>query len=312
MATNIVKRTFDLLVCIILLPLFLLLLLVFGTLIYIEDRGPVFYKAARIGKDCRIFSMYKFRSMKVGVPNLLNADGSTYNAKDDPRVTRVGRFLRETSLDEVPQILNVLVGDMSLVGPRASGADALPTYQEDELPKMLVRPGITGYTQAYYRNNLSVREKRLKDAWYAQNQSIGLDIKILFATVKTVLRHDNIYTNAEGQLSGAHDAAEVLHAADTETSVPDALTSKAPVPAAETPAAEAVTVPGTDTAAAEVVTVPGTDMAAAEAVTVPGVDAPAAEAAKPALPSAEAPRLQSPAMSVSEPISTGASRGDAS
>ena len=92
-------------------------------------------------------------------------------------------------------------GDMSIVGPRASGAAALPTYLDDEKDKMKVRPGITGYTQAYYRNNLSNREKRLKDAWYANNQSLWLDIKILFKTVATVFSHSNLYTNEQGQYS---------------------------------------------------------------------------------------------------------------
>jgi len=102
--------------------------------------------------------------MKANAPLLLNPDGSTYNSKDDPRVTKVGKFLRETSIDETPQILNVLKGDMSIIGPRASLSEALGTYKEDELDKMKVRPGITGYTQAYFRNTLSNREKRLKDA----------------------------------------------------------------------------------------------------------------------------------------------------
>ncbi len=199
MLSRFIKRAFDIIVCLCLLPFFLLLYIVVGILIKAEDGGPVFYKAKRIGKDSRVFDMYKFRSMKVNAPNIMNADGSTYNAKDDPRVTKIGNFLRETSIDEIPQILNVLVGDMSIVGPRASGDAALGTYLDDEIDKMKVRPGITGYTQAYFRNGLTVREKRLKDAWYANNTSLWLDIKILFKTVQTVLSHKNVYTNAEGQ-----------------------------------------------------------------------------------------------------------------
>lgn len=195
-----VKRTFDIIVSLIALPFLAIIIAIVGIAIKTEDGGPIFYKAQRIGKDSRIFSMYKFRSMKVNAPNILNADGSTYNAKDDPRVTKVGHFLRETSIDELPQLLNVLVGDMSLIGPRASGATALATYLDDEKPKMNVRPGITGYTQAYYRNGLSVREKRLKDAWYAQNMTLWLDIKILLKTVKTVFKRQNLYTNAEGSI----------------------------------------------------------------------------------------------------------------
>lgn len=139
--------------------------------------------------------MYKFRSMKVNAENITNPDGSTYNSKDDPRVTKVGKFLRETSLDETAQILNMLKGEMSLIGPRASGWSALETYQPDEINKMKVRPGLSGYTQAYFRNSIGVREKRLKDAWYADNITFWLDVKIFFKTIVTVLKHENVYTN---------------------------------------------------------------------------------------------------------------------
>ena len=195
MYTKCIKQILDILISIIGLPFFIILLIIFGLLIKIEDGGPIFYKDDRVGKNGRIFKMYKFRSMRVNAPKLLNPDGSTYNSKDDPRVTRIGRFMRETSIDETPQILNVLKGDMSIIGPRASLAGALGTYQEDEIDKLKVRPGITGYTQAYYRNSLSNREKRLKDAWYANNVSFWLDVKIFFKTVLTVVKREGIYTN---------------------------------------------------------------------------------------------------------------------
>ncbi len=192
-----IKRAFDLICCLIAFPFFLLLLIGIAIAIKIDDGGPVFYMAERIGKNSKKLMMFKFRSMKVNAPNLTNADGSTYNAKDDPRVTRVGKFLRVTSLDETAQILNVIKGDMSLIGPRASGWSALDSYQPDEIDKMKVRPGITGYTQAYYRNSISVREKRVLDAWYANNASLWLDTKIFFKTIQTVLLRKNVYTNDE-------------------------------------------------------------------------------------------------------------------
>ena len=105
-----IKRVLDILICIIVFPLFILLFIIFGLLIKLEDGGPVFYISERIGKDGKIFKMYKFRTMKVNAPVILNPDGSTYNAKVDPRVTRIGKFMREASIDEVPQILNVLKG----------------------------------------------------------------------------------------------------------------------------------------------------------------------------------------------------------
>lgn len=195
MYKKIIKPVCDWIIALIAFPFFCILWLVVAIAIKIEDGGPVFYMAERIGKNSKKLMMYKFRSMKVNSENILNSDGSTYNAKDDPRVTKVGKFLRETSLDETAQLLNMLKGEMSLIGPRASGWDALNNYKQDEIDKMKVRPGITGYTQAYYRNSASVREKRLKDAWYANNVSFLLDVKIFFKTIVTVLKHENIYTN---------------------------------------------------------------------------------------------------------------------
>ena len=194
MYSHYIKRILDIIICILGFPVFMLLFIIFGLLIKLEDQGPIFYKADRIGKGSKLYKMYKFRSMKVNAPTLLNEDGSTYNSKDDPRVTKVGKFMRETSIDETPQILNVLKGDMSIIGPRASLASALNTYQDDEIDKMKVRPGITGYTQAYYRNGLSNREKRLKDAWYANNVCFWLDVKIFFKTIIIVLKRQGIYT----------------------------------------------------------------------------------------------------------------------
>ena len=190
-----IKRIADIIICLIGLPIFALIYICIGILIKIEDGGPIFYKAERIGKESKIFKMYKFRSMKVNAPKILNEDGSTYNASDDPRVTKIGKFIRETSLDETAQIINVLKGEMSIIGPRASLSGAIGTYQDDEVDKMKVRPGITGLTQAYYRNGLSNREKRLKDAWYANNITFWLDIKIFFRTIKTVLKKEGLYTN---------------------------------------------------------------------------------------------------------------------
>lgn len=200
MYKKIIKRILDILISILLLPFFVILYVIIGLLIKIEDGGPIFYKGNRIGRDCKIFKMYKFRSMKVNAPNILNKDGSTYNSEKDDRVTKIGKFIRETSIDEIPQIINVLKGEMSIIGPRASLEQALETYQEDEKEKMTVHPGITGYTQAYYRNGLTVREKRLKDAWYANNVTFILDCKIFFKTIQTVIKRDNIYTNNENEI----------------------------------------------------------------------------------------------------------------
>lgn len=195
MYKNFIKPIADIVLSVIAFPFFCIIWLCVAIAIKMEDGGPVFYMAERIGKNNKKLLMYKFRSMKVNAENILNPDGSTYNAKDDPRVTKVGKFLRETSLDETAQLLNILKGEMSIIGPRASGWTALSSYKDDEKDKMKVKPGLTGYTQAYYRNSIGVREKRLKDAWYANNISFWLDVKIFFKTIVTVLKHDNVYTN---------------------------------------------------------------------------------------------------------------------
>lgn len=195
------KRILDIVLSIIGLPVFMLLFAIFGLLIKLEDSGPIFYKAARIGKDFELFKMYKFRSMKVNAPKWVNEDGSTFNAKDDPRVTKIGKFIRETSIDETPQILNILKGEMSFVGPRASLSGALGTYEDDEVDKMKVKPGITGFSQAYFRNGLSTREKRLKDAWYANNVTFWLDVKIFVKTIITVFKRESLYTNKAAEIT---------------------------------------------------------------------------------------------------------------
>lgn len=190
-----IKRAVDIVACLIALPFVLIILVPVAIAIKIEDHGPVFYHSGRLGVGFRKFGMLKFRSMKVNAPDLRNNDGSTFNSDKDPRVTKVGHFLRETSIDEIPQIFNILKGDMSIIGPRPGDVESKDTYAEDEKDKLLIRPGITGYTQAYYRNNLGVREKRLYDAWYAHNVSMMLDIRIFFKTISTVLKKENIYTN---------------------------------------------------------------------------------------------------------------------
>lgn len=193
----VLKRIMDIVLCIVILPLVLLITIPIAIAIKIEDGGPIFYKSRRLGKGFKEFNMLKFRSMRVNAPDIRNDDGSTYNSQTDSRVTRIGRFIRETSLDELPQCFNVLLGDMSILGPRAGDVESKDTYERDEKDKLLIRPGISGYTQAYYRNNLGVREKRLYDAWYAHNVSLWLDIKIIFKTIATVLKRENVYTNRE-------------------------------------------------------------------------------------------------------------------
>ena len=190
---NFFKRLIDIILCLIALPFFLLIFAVIAPLIYFSDRGSVFYNAPRLGKDGRIFKMYKFRSMKMNAPDIRNADGSTFNSENDPRLTKVGRFIRKTSLDEVPQLLNVLKGDMSIVGPRPDLPEHKEMYEGDEFRKLEVRPGITGYSQAYVRNTVPWKERLVRDVWYVDNVSFVLDVKIIVKTATSVLSRKNIY-----------------------------------------------------------------------------------------------------------------------
>ncbi len=190
-----IKRIIDLILSIIVLPPTLIMMLPIAIAVKICDGGPVFYCSKRLGVGFKEFDMYKFRSMQVGAPDIRNKDGSTYNTEHDDRVTVVGKFLRETSLDEIPQLFNIIKGDMSIIGPRAGDVESKDTYKEDEIDKLLVRPGVSGYSQAYYRNSIGVREKRLFDAAYAHNVSFILDVKIFAHTVLAVIMRKGIYTN---------------------------------------------------------------------------------------------------------------------
>ena len=195
MYKNFVKKIIDFIIGLFALPFVLLLIILVAPFLYFDDPGPIFYPSRRAGKNGRIFSMLKFRSMKVNAPDIRNADGSTFNSEDDPRQTKVGKILRKTSLDEVPQFLNILAGQMSLIGPRPVLESQLATFTEEEKGKLKVLPGITGYAQAYSRNQLPTHEERMLDAWYGEHISFWLDVKIFFKTIETVLHPNRVYRN---------------------------------------------------------------------------------------------------------------------
>lgn len=187
------KRLIDIVFSLIGLPIFLISFVIFAPIIYFTDRGPVFYNAPRIGQSGKLFKMYKYRSMYVNAPDIRLADGSTYNGEDDPRVTPVGRFMRKTSIDELPQFLNVLIGNMSIIGPRPDTPAGAHRYPEEEVYFLRVKPGITGYSQAYYRNSVDGKTKALHDMYYAQNIGFVFDMKIFFKTIATVLLRKGTY-----------------------------------------------------------------------------------------------------------------------
>lgn len=197
MYKNILKLIIDIILALIAMPFVILVIIFVAPIIFLNDKGPIFYNAKRVGKDGKLFTMYKFRSMMVNAPDIRLEDGSTYNGEDDPRVTKIGKFLRKSSLDEIPQIINVLKGDMSFIGPRPDPPDWLERYPEDVRVFLTVRPGITGYSQAYFRNSVDGEEKMKNDVYYALNCSFGLDVKIFIKTIVIVLKRENTYKESE-------------------------------------------------------------------------------------------------------------------
>lgn len=189
------KRTLDIIVSAAALIVFAPLILCLMLLVRIRLGRPVFYFQLRPGLNGKLFRMYKFRTMT----NEMAPDGSLL--PDCERLQPFGRFLRSTSLDELPGLWNVLKGNLSLVGPRPLLVEYLPLYSPDQARRHEVRPGITGWAQVNGRNALSWEAKFTLDLWYVENRHFLLDVKILMLTVKKVLARDNI--NAEGEATMA-------------------------------------------------------------------------------------------------------------
>lgn len=185
------KRLFDLVSTLLGLVVMALLLLVLALLVRVNLGSPVLFRQTRPGLGGRLFEIYKFRTMTAQ----RGADGELFS--DERRLTKFGRFLRKTSLDELPELINVLKGDMSLVGPRPLLVEYLPLYSREQARRHEVRPGITGWAQVNGRNAISWEEKFKLDVWYVDNQSFWLDLKILWMTVVKVFRREGI--SQEGQ-----------------------------------------------------------------------------------------------------------------
>lgn len=189
-----IKRLLDLTLALILFPPGFLITMIFGACVLVDDGRPVFYNSERRGKNGKVFKMYKLRSMKNNSPDIRLADGATYNSEDDPRVFKTGKIIRKLSVDELPQLFNVLKGDMSFVGPRPSIVSM--DYDKLDYPRkkrLEVLPGITGYSQAFFRNSISQEEKIDKDCWYVDHVSFLTDLKIIAKTAKSVIKHKDIY-----------------------------------------------------------------------------------------------------------------------
>ncbi|WP_279230862.1 sugar transferase [Clostridium paraputrificum] len=183
---HIVKRIFDFTASLCGLILLSPILIVVALLIRLNLGSPIFFTQDRVGKNNKVFKMIKFRSMKDGV----DKDGNLL--PDEVRLTKFGKMLRSTSLDELPELINVLKGDMSLIGPRPLLVDYLPLYNENQIRRHNVLPGLTGWAQINGRNNLSWNEKFNLDVWYVDNWSLILDIKIFFLTIYKVFKREGI------------------------------------------------------------------------------------------------------------------------
>lgn len=180
------KRALDILCSLMAILVFWWLYVIVAILVRVKLGSPVLFTQERPGKNEKIFKLYKFRTM---------TDARDENGEllpDEVRLTKFGRLLRSTSLDELPEVFNILKGDMSIVGPRPLLVKYLPRYSKEQKRRHDVRPGLTGYSQAYGRNSLTWEEKFKKDVYYVDNLSFFLDIKILCKTVEVVLKREGI------------------------------------------------------------------------------------------------------------------------
>jgi exopolysaccharide biosynthesis polyprenyl glycosylphosphotransferase len=195
------KRFFDFSISLILSILLFPLFIIIAILIRLDSKGPVFYIQKRVGFKGKVFNFYKFRSMVKEADKLKHElieknevkDGVIFKIRKDPRITRVGKFLRRYSLDELPQLINVLKGDMSLVGPRPPTPDEVARYNHTHIQRLSVRPGITGLSQVRGRSELTFRRWVKWDLWYVNNWSFSMDLLILWWTIPVVLKGKGAY-----------------------------------------------------------------------------------------------------------------------
>lgn len=191
------KRFLDILLSLLALTILWPLMLIVAALIKLTSPGPVLFRQQRLGLNGKTFSIYKFRSMTV---NAEHTGSGVYSEKDDPRVTKIGKFIRAASIDELPQLVNILRGDMSIVGPRPPLTYhpwPIEEYSEEQRHMFDVRPGITGWAQVNGRKGVEWHRRIQLNVWYTQNASLALDVKILCMTVLKVLRsEDNVNTGA--------------------------------------------------------------------------------------------------------------------
>jgi len=186
---KLLKRIFDLSLSLLTIVLLLPVFAVIAIAIKISDKGPAVFKQERAGKDGKPFVFYKFRTMKLDVEPF----GPSPKSKEDPRLTKIGRFLREYSLDELPQLFNILIGDMSIVGPRPLYISQMAEWNERQKKRLLVKPGLTGLAQIHGRGGLTREEKLELDVKYVETAGFLADTKIILATIAQLFRRKGIY-----------------------------------------------------------------------------------------------------------------------
>ncbi|MEG1311469.1 MAG: sugar transferase [Romboutsia sp.] len=182
----IIKRIADIIISLIGLIVLLPILLIVSILVYLKLGSPIFFVQERVGKDNKIFKMIKFRTMK----DITDKSGNLLS--DNERLTNFGKKLRSLSIDELPELINILKGDMSLIGPRPLLVEYLEIYNEDQIKRHNMKPGLTGWAQINGRNSINWSEKFKLDVWYIENWRLKLDIKIFFMTIKTVIKKEGI------------------------------------------------------------------------------------------------------------------------
>lgn len=193
-----IKRFMDVILATIALVVLSPIFLIIAIAIKIESKGPVFFKHTRIGKNGKIIKLYKFRSMVINAEELIKSFTpeqmreykENYKLTNDPRITKVGKFLRKTSLDELPQLINIINGDLSIIGPRPVVADELEKYGVNKDKFLSVTPGLTGYWAANGRSNTTYEQRMEMELYYIDNLSLKMDIKVFFKTILSVLKKE--------------------------------------------------------------------------------------------------------------------------
>jgi lipopolysaccharide/colanic/teichoic acid biosynthesis glycosyltransferase len=193
-----IKRLADIVMSALVIVLFSPVMLLIAAAIRLSSPGPVVYRQRRAGLGGVPFDIFKFRTMIHNAPDLRNPDGSTYTGEDDPRVTKIGRILRKTSMDELPQFFNVLLGSMSIVGPRPDKSDQISMYEGEEVRKLDMKPGITGYAMVKGRNDLPWKRRIELDVWYVKHHTLLLDAWIFLITIPVVALGIGVNTEAGG------------------------------------------------------------------------------------------------------------------